>query len=767
MGHGPICIAVAVAAAACSFNASYDGTLYACGQDGSCPDHYVCLDQRCVPTEPIPAACTTAVTAGDAHTCAVRTDHTGWCWGNNDFGQLGDGTTTTHASPVQVAATGLPNLTEVAAGSSHSCGLGVDHSVWCWGHNNAGQLGNGMMSDNHTPVSVANVTDAVAIAAGDAHTCAVSSAGGLVCWGADDAGQLGNDSTSPSNVPVAVALAGVTAVAAGGATTCAVDTGNALWCWGANDLGQLGVPASDPQLMPIRVPVDAVKAVAVGRQFVCALTTAGAVFCSGKNDQGQLGADIGGGSAMPVAVALPVAASAIAAGATFACALEQADDRHAQARVWCWGQNDDFQLADGTRDRRVVPALTTYSGIAAIAGGGGHLCTVSAGNALACSGFNGFGQLGDGKPTLRGAPSSPITGLAPATAIAAGGTHSCALLADHTVACWGDNTFGQLGDGSLVERSRPVAVEGVPHATAIVAGGNHSCAVLADQQTVACWGANFFGQLGDGTNDSRGSARAVVDASGAKLTGVTQLAAAGDHTCALVGNGGVMCWGRNLSGQNGNGGINDSNLPIAVSMLTGASAVTAGIQHACAINAMNTVECWGDDGVAQLGGGNMSSTTPVVTAFKGMDQISAHYAFTCGRVQSSHTVGCWGFGGDGELGDGAHQTSGTLRQAKGVTDVVKVASGDGHACAIKSDGTLRCWGASYTGQVGDNGYDHRDVPVLVSSVSGVSDVAGGGGHTCAVADGDSVRCWGDDRDGQLGDGVSASPTPVAPQLPCP
>jgi alpha-tubulin suppressor-like RCC1 family protein len=149
MRYGPAGIALALALAACSLNVDYTGTLYKCGLNGACADGYVCLAQRCVPSEPGPAECAVAMTAGADHTCAVRSDGTAWCWGRDDYGQLGDGALVDRTTPVRVA--GLTHVKAIAGGNNHSCAIDSDGKVWCWGRNEQGQLGNAGSSDSAKP----------------------------------------------------------------------------------------------------------------------------------------------------------------------------------------------------------------------------------------------------------------------------------------------------------------------------------------------------------------------------------------------------------------------------------------------------------------------------------------------------------------------------------------------------------------------------------------------------------------------------------------
>ncbi len=189
--------------------------------------------------------------------------------------------------------------------------------------------------------------------------------------------------------------------------------------------------------------------------------------------------------------------------------------------------------------------------------------------------------------------------------MAAGGAHTCALRNDGTVYCWGDNWEGQLGDGTTaLSRPTPVAVAGLTGATALAAGGSHTCALQSDG-TVACWGDNYYGQLGDGTTTSRPTPVAV-----AGLSGATALAVGGSHTCALRNDGTVACWGANYYGQLGDGTFTDRLTPTAVAGLSGATAIAARGSHTCALLADGTARCWGNNEYGQLGDGTARGARP-------------------------------------------------------------------------------------------------------------------------------------------------------------
>jgi alpha-tubulin suppressor-like RCC1 family protein len=347
------------------------------------------------------------------------------------------------------AATAAPTATAIAAGYFHTCALLADHTVWCWGQNGDGQLGNGTRTSPLTAVKVSGISTANSIAAGAAHSCALLANGTVWCWGDNYRGQLGVGTRISWATPVQVSgISTATAIVAGDFHTCAALADGTVWCWGANDWGQLGYGITSYQILtPVRV-------------WGGALTT-----------------------------------TAIAAGDFHTCALWMTG-----GSVVCWGMNISGQLGDGgVYHVSLTPVwVLGISTATAITAGDGHTCAVLADGTARCWGWNGSGELGDGTTTERHAPVD-VSGISTATAIDAGSMmHTCGLLADHTARCWGLNDYGQLGDGTTTNRLTPVAVSGINTATAITAGYEHTCALLADH-TARCWGSGEAGQLGDGT----------------------------------------------------------------------------------------------------------------------------------------------------------------------------------------------------------------------------------------------------------------------------
>jgi alpha-tubulin suppressor-like RCC1 family protein len=292
--------------------------------------------------------------------------------------------------------------------------------------------------------------------------------------------------------------------------------------------------------------------------------------------------------------------------------------------VKCWGKNSSGQLGDGTTTYRYTPVdvIGLSSGVAKLTLGWSHTCAVTVSGGAKCWGWNIYGQLGDGTTTNRNTPID-VSGLSSGVAALAGGQwHTCAVTAGGGVKCWGYNSRGQLGDGTTTKRSTPVDVTGLGSGvTALAAGGQHTCA-LTTNGGVKCWGANRYGQLGDGTNAGHYTPVAVSGLG----SGVTALAAGEDYTCALTVSGGVKCWGANYAGELGDGTATDRNRPVTVSGLdSGATNLTAGREHACALVAGRTV-CWGQDGSGQLGIGTILQRLTPVAVTNSAARVSLNYS---------------------------------------------------------------------------------------------------------------------------------------------
>jgi len=339
----------------------------------------------------------------------------------------------------------------------------------------------------------------------------------------------------------------------------------------------------------------------------------------------------------------------------------------------------------------------------------------------------------------------------PAQEISAGGWHTCALLSFGAVKCWGNNIDGQLGDGNTsYENNVPVDVVGISDAISISArGGGHTCALLSSG-AVKCWGDNEYGQLGNGnTVDSS----IPVDVVG--ISDAISISAGDDHTCAVLSSGAVKCWGWNGYSPLGNGSTVDSSIPVDVVGISDAISISAGGGHTCALLLSGTIKCWGSNFAGQLGNGsNNDSPVPVdVVGISDAISISVGTAHTCALL-SSGAIKCWGYNLDGELGDGSTIPRNSPVNVLGISDAISISAGGTHTCAVLSSGAVKCWGRNEYGQLGDGSNIASKVPVDVFGINNAVQVSARGWHTCALLSSGAVKCWGANWDGELGDGSS-------------
>jgi alpha-tubulin suppressor-like RCC1 family protein len=358
-----------------------------------------------------------------------------------------------------------------------------------------------------TPTAAASLrSPVVAITVGTDHTCAITAGGGVECWGLNSFGELGNGSTTGlSSTPVNVTglHSGITALAASQYDTCALTGGGGVKCWGLNSQGQLGDGSKTNRSAPVDVVglARGITAISANLKFACALTGGGGVKCWGALNLPLLLGPVPTLKRTPFQIAgLPSGISAIAAGLDFTCALK------ADGGVRCWGSDVLGTLGDGSKFglyRTPVGVKGLTSGVAAISADGGA-CALTAEGGVKCWGANQDGQLGTGSTSTDSSTPLDVAGLASGiTAVAVGFDHACALTSGGGVKCWGDNSAGELGDGSTTNSSTPVDVTGLASGVAsITAGGFDTCAITSTGD-VKCWGDNSYGQLGDGTTTNR------------------------------------------------------------------------------------------------------------------------------------------------------------------------------------------------------------------------------------------------------------------------
>lgn len=330
--------------------------------------------------------------------------------------------------------------------------------------------------------------------------------------------------------------------------------------------------------------------------------------------------------------------------------------------------------------------------------------------------------------------------------ISSGNLHSCAVTADDGVKCWGNNSSGQLGNGNVdsgVDLSSATPIAGLSDIVAVSAGGHHSCAISA-QGALSCWGRNFSGELGNGTTTDSNIPVVVIGSD------VVAVSAGEYHTCALLASGAVKCWGNNSAGQLGTGSTNGSTVPVdVVGLDAGVHTIAAGSGHSCAATSGAGVLCWGDNDGGELGNSTTEgSRLPV--AVTGLSEpiisLALGYEHSC-AVTDAGIVKCWGANSLGQLGNGSDTNSSIPVTITNFPDIRLVQAGRWHTCALNVAGYTSCWGSNTYGQLGHDSGDYTStIPVSATTQTGVAEaISLGSYNTCAMDADGNVQCWGWDQ----------------------
>ncbi|MCE3003786.1 MAG: hypothetical protein LW860_13965 [Xanthomonadaceae bacterium] len=704
----------------------------------------------------------TAVDAGFAHTCMRSTEGAILCWGDNSDGQIGTGAQARRALAPVVVPELSSGMAMVSAGGTHSCAVSDAGAAVCWGSNRRGQLGDGTLTSRPTPAPVNGLESGVlAVSAGGEHSCAVLTTGRVRCWGSNDFGQLGTGTTSaPRLLPTNVAglSSGVSHITAGSSHSCAIRGAGELLCWGINFYGAIGDGSTSPRYFPVSITglPGPVSVVVAGGGHTCATVTPGGMHCWGYNADGALGdgTNISRNAPVPV-LGFGAGASTLALGWSFTCGSRP------DGSLECWGRNEFGQLGIGSVAAQGDPRMSvpTAEPVTAISAGHAHACAVTVSGDVHCWGWHDADQVGWGRSASRTVPTEIDPRVRATTFTVSSEHHTCAQPVDGVMHCWGANRSGQLGDGTTTTRPLPTPVVGLPSlAIAGSAGTGHTCA-LSGSGRVDCWGDNYYGQLGDGTRESRTTPAAVQGLT----SGVRALASGDNHTCAVTDAGSVLCWGSNTSGQGGQPPNNVSNLllvPMQVASLSaGNVAIAAGDSSTCALSGDGKLMCWGNNTAGELGDGTFNgrwSPAPVLGLPASASGVSARTRQFC-AVLVDGRVFCWG-------GNQFGQNPVPVGVTGFSTEPESVSVGSRHSCALLAGGSIQCWGGNYFGQLGDG--TTNDSPATPTAVAGTAryrHLNAGFDHSCGVTLEGQMHCWGRNTFGQLGigsTGYATSPSAV-------
>lgn len=346
--------------------------------------------------------------------------------------------------------------------------------------------------------------------------------------------------------------------------------------------------------------------------------------------------------------------------------------------------------------------------IVMLGAGDQHRCAALRDRSLRCWGDNGAGQLGTGD-SMPVSGWTPVAGINNVEEVACGARFSCARATSGAVSCWGANDNGQLGDGSFVARATPSGVREISDSIAIATGLDHACSLGVDRR-IRCWGNNEGGALGANSTATRSSAPLEVE----PATMYASVSAGFYLTCGLTIQRTVRCWGRNSSGQVGDGTTVDRRVPTNVTLPAPATQIAVGAYHACALLSDRRIACWGHNEAGALGTGMAGgSTVPILVAGIGDAAfIAAGDYHTC-AIRADGAVACWGLNDRGQLGDNTQTSRLSAVAVVGAYRAVSLSLRGRHSCAIGTDGRMSCWGANMLGELADGTRIDRRNPTLV------------------------------------------------------
>jgi alpha-tubulin suppressor-like RCC1 family protein len=687
------------------------------------------------------------VEGGYDFTCSRKSDGTVWCWGKDDFGQLGDGG---FGSDQTVARKvyGLTNAADICVGYQHACAVKSDGKMFCWGNGADDRLGFGSTGDQFSPVEVKNISNAVSCSLGTSHSCVKLSDKTTRCWGNAASGQLGNGQLSTTKMTIPVSVYGISnaaQISAGGSHACAVLDNGSIACWGLGVNGELGNGIIGTKLTPDTVKISGTfTQVSAGYYYTCALKNDGTVWCFGDNSYGQLGDNSTTDRFSAVQVSNITNARQISTGHGSSCALLTDNTTK------CWGHNNYGQLGDNSTTDRLTPVNVKLSdgnnldNVSSISSNKYTSCAVLNSNSAHCWGYGAQGQIGVGSYNNFNYATLINYSSITFNLIANGPSFTCGIITDGSVRCWGLESYGERGD-SVSGNSRitpDTTVHNISSAIDLDLGEYHACSI-DNSSKIWCWGRNNYGQIGFGSSTSEYTSPVEVIG----ITNAVEVDLGGEFSCARLSDKTVKCWGYLANGRLGYG-VGPVSAPVY--NVSAAKEISMGTNHSCVLNDNGTVKCWGEGDNGRLGDGYQTDRTYPVDVYNlsNASQIVTGYDFTC-ALRSDSNIACWGNNTDGIAGTWGELTY-TPTNIPSISDVKALDAGNSHVCALLNSGGIKCWGSGTHGQLGNLIASTNETPQTVYSIDSATSIGLGKYHSCAVLDNNYVVCWGWGGAGQLG-----------------
>jgi alpha-tubulin suppressor-like RCC1 family protein len=695
-------------------------------------------------------------------------------WGSNTCGKLGDGTTVSRLSPTFICdpqTTVKDNSTgkiwnfssnngwiQLSAGCDHSLGIKCNGTLWVWGCNGQGRLGNGTTVNRCSPVAIQNQIIWCQISAGSDNSTGITTDGTLLTWGVNTLGKLGDGTQTSRCSPGTVAGGGTTwcQISAGELSTASVKTDGTIWTWGSNCCGVLGDGTVQFRTSPGTIAGGGTewRKVSSGRSHTLAVKSDGTIWSWGCGGQGRLGDGTTVNKCSPIIICREW--SSVTSGSSFSAGIKP------DGTLWTWGNNYGGSLGTGTTVSRCSPGT--------VAGGGTTWRQVTLGcfmmlglktdGTLWTWGLNGQGKLGDGTTVRRSSPGT----------VAGGGTTWCCInvsgesytsggiKTDGTLWTWGSNTYGNSGNGTTADTCSPGTVAG---------GGTNWCAISTDKRTTMAlktdgtlwvWGDGSNGILGDGTTITRCSPGTTA---GGGTTWSSICNFSRFQMAAIKTDGTLWTWGLNNCGVLGDGTTINRSSPGTVTGFGSAWCQISGARyHMQGIKTDGTLWTWGINRCGVLGDGTFAARcSPGTVSGGGITwcQVSGGYQHAI-AVKTDGTIWAWGYRLGGRLGNGIDYGSKSTPEISGDNEPwTDVFSTYASSIGLKCDGTIWTWGRNSSGMLGDGTTVSRSSP---------GTVAGGGTSWCQISAGrysmtalktdGTIWTWGCNAQGRLGTGTTVA-----------
>ena len=653
------------------------------------------------------------------------------CWGTNKNGQLGSGNTVNLEFPTVIdAGTAYAKVSlSYTSGGEFGCGVTALGKLKCWGDNTYYQLGDGTTTASLVPKDIDAATGYADVCTGGSHGCGITTLGDLKCWGNNSSGQVGKGFAGSQTTPIVIdSGTKYSSVSCGNIINCGITTASDLKCWGENSNNFLGVSTGGDALSPTVIDAGVkYSKVSAGWTAICGITDQGDAKCWGSNSSGEVGIGSLSVTYAPTMISSSEKFKDISAKGNSTIS-ESCGITNSQ-KLYCWGRGNvtpqlkgegvDFQsIKLGENSRCTIANQGALSGVLRCdletvksvlspkqlltnetvekmnLGHGDRFCRIN-NKKLICN--------------LEAAGASAITfdQSSNYTAVSSSGGTICALTEQNKIKCFGSNSSGGIGDGTIVNKAEPVLIDVSTSYKFISVGDDHTCAITMNNK-LKCWGVNSAGQIGDGTTTQR-----LVPVDVDSMNDYLTVSAGVKYTCAITIANRLKCWGDNTFGQLGDNTTTQRLVPTNVNSVLTFKSVSAarapnnGLSsqtHTCAISQADDLYCWGDNTYYQLGDGtNVQSLSPLVI-------------------------------------DSGTKYSKVLTSAKRL--FFSTSYSDAYSCGLTLTGQIKCWGENIKGQLGMGDFLSKTLPTSINSVSTYKDFSVGGFMVCAQRSDNLLQCWG-------------------------